>query len=83
MHNDTTVIPTSSAQIRTELEENLARLKAPMDLKDIANLAFDLVNENYKIKTKLLEYVDLQDQTLGELIRSQRLSKQMLETLTR
>ena len=82
MHNKTTLIPTSKAQIRAELEDNIARLKAPMDLRDIADLAFDLVNENYRLKTELLQWSDLQDQTLKELISSQRLGKQMLEQLT-
>tara|TARA_Y100000114_G_C11752502_1_gene325118 strand:- start:1679 stop:1930 length:252 start_codon:yes stop_codon:yes gene_type:complete len=82
MHNETTLIPTSNAQIRKELEDNIARLKAPMDLKDIADLAFDLVNENYKIKKELLQWADLQDQTLKELISSQRLIKEALEQLT-
>ena len=82
MHNETTLIPTSNAQIRQELEDNIARLKAPMDLKDIADLAFDLVNENYNIKKELLQWADLQDQTLKELISSQRLIKEALEQLT-
>ena len=83
MHNKTTLIPTSNAQIRAELEDNIERLKAPMDLRDIADLAFDLVQENYKLKTELLQWADLQDQTLKELISSQRLGKEMLEQLTR
>lgn len=82
MHNETTVIPTSNAQIRQELEDNIARLKAPMDLRDIADLAFDLVNENYKLKRELLQWQDLQDQTLKQLLSSQRMSKEMLEQLT-
>ena len=82
MHNETTLIPTSNAQIRQELEDNIARLKAPMDLRDIADLAFDLVNENYKLKRELLQCQDLQDQTLKQLLSSQRMSKEMLEQLT-